>query len=306
MPTLSPRAFCAGVIALTLSLSACDTGPTTHLEPNGAAPSASLAAGGGKTYNGETAPLGAGQITAYADINESGRPYAIGIRFGRSALDNLPHEASDGERCFDMNADSAIDLHMECAGGHETLLELPDELRERANTPFKFVMVNYNPHGHQPPGVYDTPHFDVHFYTQSDEDRRNIRLGACAEVIDCELLGVATEPLAPEFAPPGHTDVGAAMGMMGNHLIDLSSPEFNGSSFTHTWIWGVYDGRVTYFEPMIAVSYLKTEPRGCFTYQMPQRLPEADYYPTRYCIEYNVGRKEYTVSLDRFRYYGGN
>lgn len=205
-----------------------------------------------------------------------------------------------------MNADSEIDLHMECAGGHETLLKLPDELRERANLPFKFVMVNYNPHGHQPPGVYETPHFDIHFYTQSDEDRRNILLGACAEVIDCELLEVATEPLAPEFAPPGHIDVGAAMGMMGNHLIDLSSPEFNGSPFTHTWIWGVYGGRVTYFEPMIAVAYLKTEPRGCFTYRMPQRLPEAGDYPTRYCIEYNVGRKEYTVSLDRFRYYGGN
>ena len=40
----------------------------------------------------------------------------------------------------------------------------------RADIPFKWVLLNWTPHGHIPPGVYDTPHFDVHFYLDSIEN----------------------------------------------------------------------------------------------------------------------------------------
>jgi hypothetical protein len=31
------------------------------------------------------------------------------------------------------------------------------------------VGLNWNPHGHIPPGVYDLPHFDFHFYIEPIE-----------------------------------------------------------------------------------------------------------------------------------------
>jgi len=31
---------------------------------------------------------------------------------------------------------------------------------------------------------------------------------------------------------------------MGNHLLDLTGPEFNKQPFTRTWIYGAYDGKV--------------------------------------------------------------
>ena len=38
---------------------------------------------------------------------------------------------------------------------------------------------------------------------------------------------------------------------MGNHLIDPTSAEFHGKKFTRTWIYGAYDGHVTFVEEML-------------------------------------------------------
>ena len=38
------------------------------------------------------------------------------------------------------------------------------------------------------------------------------------------------KPVPAEFMPTGYTNVGAVAPYMGNHFIDLSSPEFNGAS----------------------------------------------------------------------------
>ena len=58
---------------------------------------------------------------------------------------------------------------------------------------------------------------------------------------------------------PDHIDVGAAVPDMGNHLIDSKSPELvtKGTIFTHTFIFGAYDGHVSFYEPMITRAYLE-------------------------------------------------
>ena len=60
-----------------------------------------------------------------------------------------------------------------------------------------------------------------------------------------------------------HIDVGAAVPDMGNHLIDAKSPELvsQGQVFTHTFIFGAYDGHVIFYEPMITLP-LSPEPAG--------------------------------------------
>lgn len=66
-------------------------------------------------------------------------------------------------RCADADQDGSLDLATECAAWHEFVLPLPSEASRRSDIPFKWALVNWNPHGHIPPGVWDEPHFDVHF-----------------------------------------------------------------------------------------------------------------------------------------------
>ena len=69
-------------------------------------------------------------------------------------------------------------------------------------------------------------------------------------------------PVPAGYVHADHIDVGAAVPDMGNHLIDFEvaragrrgSPEF-----THTFIFGAYDGQVTFYEPMITLA-LSTDP----------------------------------------------
>lgn len=294
--------FLLGALTLTITgsllLSACNDTQGTPATLN--------AQGNGNTYYSEARPLGQGEIRSYLQVAQSGRPLEIGVTFNAAALEQLPHHPMENGHCFDMNADGTVDPHMECALGMENVLPFPKEATTLAKTPFKYAMVNFNAMGHQPPGIYDVPHFDFHFYMQSNEARENIRLGPCAEVVNCDDMVTAQKPLAPEYAPADYVDVGAVMGKMGNHLLDVThSPEFNGHPFTHTWIWGTYDARITFFEPMITLAYLNTQPeKDCTSYTMPSKFHEAGFYPTQYCTSYNKGLKQYTVSLENFKWYG--
>ena len=58
-------------------------------------------------------------------------------------------------------------------------------------------------------------------------------------------------PLPPQYMPAGYSNAGSVVPYMGNHLINLSSPDFTGNPFTRTFLYGVYDGQLTFVEPMI-------------------------------------------------------
>ena len=94
---------------------------------------------------------------------------------------------------------------------------------------------------------------------------------------------------------------------MGNHLIDSTSPEFGKppEKFTHTWIFGAYDGHITFYEPMITHEFFMNRPKECVPIKQPQAWEQAGYYPTYYCIRYLHNRDEYTVSLEGLIYRKG-
>jgi hypothetical protein len=95
---------------------------------------------------------------------------AVGVLLTGNALDNLPAAMSDGHHCFDLNNDGTLDLMSECSGGHERILPMPSEASRPTDLPFKWTLLNWNPHGHIPPGVYDKPHFDIHFVMDTIEN----------------------------------------------------------------------------------------------------------------------------------------
>jgi hypothetical protein len=175
---------------------------------------------------------------------------------------------------------------------------------QRRLTPFNWVSVNWNPMGHPPPAppVWAVPHYDFHFYIMAPEAVGQIRPGPCAELIDCDDFKRAQTPVPARYVHADHIDVGAAVPAMGNHLIDAKSPELvvQGREFTHTFIFGAYDGSVIFYEPMVTLAYLQTRPDLCVPIKQPRAWATDGYYPTTYCIRYLADEERYTVSLEGF------
>lgn len=85
---------------------------------------------------------------------------------------------------------------------------------------------------------------------------------------------------------------------MGVHWVDLLSPEFNGQPFTTTIIYGSYDGKVTFLEPMITSDVIQSRITVHKDVRQPARFsPENKYYPTKLSIWYNERTGRQYVSL---------
>lgn len=247
---------------------------------------------------GPAKAVGNGTAQTFYVETRSGKPVAIGFELSSGALDNLPTAYSDG--MWEYKG------HTCC--GHETVLDFPASALQ--NTAFEWFGLNWNPQGHIPPGIYDVPHFDMHFYTMPYQDRFAIEPGLCAAappgtLISCDSFYTGLEPLPADMEPGGgFVNVGAVEAGMGAHMIDLTGPEWNGETFTHTYIWGVYDGEITFQEPMITRDYLlQKHEEVCTPYAAPQAMPEAGYYPTEYCIRYDERRDSHQISLESFEYF---
>jgi hypothetical protein len=243
--------------------------------------------------------LGDGTVASYASWHRDGAPRAIGVVFSAGALTGLP-AGSDQHHCFDRNRDGAIDP-AECLPSHEFVIPLPDAAARRADIPFKWVLLNWNPAGHIPPGVYDVPHFDVHFYLERIETVFALRAGPCGpEFIRCDQFARARTPVPANYMHPDFKDVEAVVPAMGNHLIDLTGPEFHGQPFTRSWIYGVYDGAVTFYEEMVARAFLLSRPSACVPIKPPPAVARRGFYPTVSCVRHHAATGEYAVSIEGF------
>jgi hypothetical protein len=89
---------------------------------------------------------------------------------------------------------------------------------------------------------------------------------------------------------------------MGNHLIDPTSPEFNGKPFTRTWLYGTYDGQVTFYEPMITHDSLLRTQSECSPFKLPAQYAASGYYPRQYCTQHDTAAGVYKVYVTDFVY----
>ena len=247
--------------------------------------------------------LGNGEAASFAELRADGAPAAVGIAFTPQALQGLPTAHSDGHHCSDQNGDGSVGRPDECFATHEFAIPLPDAVSRRDDVPFKWVLLNWNLHGHAPPGVYDVPHFDVHFYMTPIADALAIHAGPCGpEFVDCDAFAKGKQPLPTGLMHPDFADLDAVAPAMGNHLIDLSGPEFNGERFTRSWLFGIYGGQVTFYEEMVTLAYLLSKPDACSAIKTPPGVAVAGYYPTQRCVRYEAGTNTYVVSMEGFAY----
>ena len=224
-----------------------------------------------KTIVGETKPLGRGQVRSWVSLDGKGNPTAVGLTFSEAALSALPTEPPPGEL------------------GTEISLGLP---AEASKTAFKHIGLNWNPKGHVPVNIYDTAHFDFHFYMIAEAERNAIT------ATGDDLLRAKKQPAA-EFVPEGYIYVpDSEHARMGAHWVNPLSKELQGQTFTSTFLYGSYNGSLIFGEPMITKAFLETKTNLTELIKLPAQYARRAFYPTKYSVRYDPVTREYTVALE--------
>ncbi len=226
---------------------------------------AGVPAGTSRTAIGETKSVGDGTIRTWVTTAQ-GHPYAMGVTFSEAMLTGLPPTLPYTEYP----------------------LALPPVASQ---TPFTHFVLNWNPHGHIPPEIYDVPHFDFHFYFITPQVREQITTTG-------EDRGPTLKQPPAGVMPPGYiTAPDFAEPRMGLHWGDQNAPEFHGKPFTYSFIYGSYNGQLAFIEPMATMAFLQSKQNVSEPIPQPGTYPGPGYYPTRWSLRYDAGRKEYTLVL---------
>ncbi len=216
------------------------------------------------TYNGVSQNIGDGKVYAWVKFTGD-KPSSIGMTLAKGALNNIPHN-----------------------GGTSLIIALPTEAIGK--TSFDHLYLDFSHSGHEPVGIYDVAHFDVHFMMQSNAER---------SVIPPYLTTTATkfDNLPPTgIMPVPYFRLPAGVPLMGVHWANPTSPELNGGKFTETLIMGSYDGKFTFIEPMVTLDLLLTKPTITKAIPTPAKFAKTGYFPMKYSIK-QVG-DDVQVSLD--------
>lgn len=234
------------------------------------------------TFYGEPRPVGAGTARSYVAVQD-GVPVEIGFELSEEALASMPA----GEKW---------------QPGHEHemteyLLPLPSETGDSL---IKLLELNWNPGGHEPPGVYDVPHFDFHFYTISLEERNAI------DPADPDYMKKAGQAPSAELLPAGCVTADPVLPIphMGVHWAYRDAEELNGKPFTKTFIHGSWQGQMIFYEPMITKAFLESKPDVTVPIAEAKCYKPAGHHPTTYRIRYDEESRTYRVALTGFTYRG--
>jgi hypothetical protein len=241
------------------------------------------------TYNGDSSKKGllkgdeitihGGKGWTWTKVNKKGEPESIGFSITDEVLNTVPIGSGDMS-------------HGAHGMDHQHWIAKFNPL---SNTiiPFNFVMLNWNPNGHPPANIYDKPHFDFHFYQQTPEEV--MAIGAY-EVDSLKFNNVPSS----EYFPEKYVNTGHSLPQMGAHWVDVTSAELHGTPFTETFIYGSFDGKVTFYEPMITLEFLKNQKNYERALPVPAKFQETGWYPTAMRVVKHDGQTD--VVLDKFVY----
>lgn len=232
----------------------------------------------GRIFKGPEVQVHNGKAWTWIQVKKNGNPERLGISVNDAALNSVPvggnHHGHGEHDHDDMNNNWILKFHPKAG-----------------SIPFNHVGMGWNPIGHEPESIYGTSHFDFHFYMMTPE--------AVAAIPPYELdsLNFNNWP-AKQYFPTAYFNAGGGVPQMGAHWIDPTSGEFNGQPFTQTFIYGSYDGKVTFYEPMITLDFLKNNNNFARAIPQPSKVQKSGWYPTKLRVVKHDGLTE--VILDAF------
>lgn len=214
------------------------------------------------TFNGEEIEIGNGYAHTFLTQSHTGVPQELGIVFTDGALSGLPTT----------NTPYVLNFH------HKAL----------ESTPFKHLSMGWNFTGHPlPGGAFIPSHFDIRFFTISNEERLAIPAPPAPSI----LL------LPPAGYMPADYVSDAAVPQIGVHW---SPNNFtSGSTVNYTMILGSFNGNFTFVSPIVTRATLANGTEVSLPYSQPQYFAQHGYYPTRYHI-YQDDKKRHYVTLTDF------
>ena len=230
-------------------------------------------------FKGEEVSVHGGRAWTWTKIGKKGAPEKIGVTLTDAALNSVPIGNGTTGHGHGHSAENNWVIKFNKVAG--TVL------------PFNFVLMNWNPNGHDPVTIYDKPHFDVHFYTSTPEEVLAI------PPYDADSLKFKNVP-RPEYLPAAYVNTGHNLQQMGAHWVDVTSPELHGKPFTETFIFGTFDGEITFYEPMITLDFLKNQKNYERKIPVPTKFQETGWYPTIMRVVKHDGETE--IVLDGFVY----
>ena len=225
------------------------------------------------TYYGPQVSMGNGTARSFTIISSDGILTTLGIEMTENAFAGLPADPLNF-------AASTFVLQL--------------DQRAKDLTPYDHITINWNVHGHEPPGIYDLPHFDFHFYEITVSEQNAIP--------PYEVDSSKFNMLPPVgYIPNGYIRSPGGVPLMGTHWADITSPEFNGQPFNYTMIYGSYNGKVTFLEPMISLAYLQSGTMVEKEIRQPNLFAAGGkYYPTVYTIYKNPATNNHYVEFKNF------
>ncbi len=228
---------------------------------------------------GKPIQVGDGTVRTYV-ARDGDRPTEVGIALSSGVLEGLPVDGAPGGVIMP-------DGH----SGFEWELEMPGD----NPTPYQFALFGWNPAGHEPDGTYTIPHFDFHFYTVPGDVRHGM------DPTDPQFVSKGLKAPESIYTPSGYTPLeDALVPFMGNHWVDPNAPELRHHGrqpFTHTFLFGSWDGRVIFAEPMITKAFLEARQEVRLPLAMAERYDPQGYYPASYEIRWLETESEYRIAL---------
>ena len=229
------------------------------------------------TYYGASVPLGEGYVRSYVRMINDQTPLDIGVEFSKTAIKTLPMEMD------------ATMVHE----NHPYNLEIPNQAKDYF--PYDHISIDWAMMGHGPTGVYDKPHFDIHFYMISENQQMSI----INDIAYPAAPGEAFAYIGPQTVPTSYFP-GPFVEMMGTHWISKSAPElFLGAPFTSTFIYGTHNNEIAFIEPMVTLEMLSSKKESHLPIVQPsQYIANNKFFPAQYGVYYNNKNQSYTVALE--------
>jgi hypothetical protein len=223
-----------------------------------------------QTFKGAEVNMGNGKANSFFKIDGSGTPLEIG---------------------FEMTMEALTGLNQDPATPALSTFVLPLDQKALDVTPFEHLVINWQPNGHPPVGLFNVPHFDFHFYTISLADRLAIPPYSPATAAKMDLL----PPTG--FIPVTYQPDPGGIPAMGKHWIDPADRV----ALSHMMIYGSYDGQVNLIEPMVTLAVLQAGNTITKPYAQPEKFAKTGkWYPSKYNIYLDQQTKKYYVTLTEF------
>jgi hypothetical protein len=209
----------------------------------------------GQLFKGKPVAFQHGRAFTWYEVDKANQPLRVAIAIDDAAMASLNRDGN--------------------SHGNSVSLPMPEQA---GSSIFTHGLLNWNPLGHPLQGVYDVPHFDYHFFTISEASRLAI------PAYDQARDKWNNYPPA-DYMPPQYVPVTPGVPHMNGHWVDGTSPELNGQKFTQSYIYGSYNGKVTYQEPMVLESFLRENAGFTRSIPQPAKVEKGGWYPTKMRIE---------------------